>query len=110
MHREASVEAPVKRETEGTSRLDALAVLKEVLEVERESKPNLNVDGMISYALANPESEIVDSLGAVSVVCVLYGAYTADKLIPQHLLTHHNFTTLQGLRKVLNELDKRQAK
>ena len=91
-------------------RTDPLAVLREVLELERESKPELNVDEMLFFAVANPNTEIVDSLGAVSVVCVLYGAYTPKNLIPPHLLTHTNFSTLDGLGRVIKELDKREAK
>ncbi len=64
----------------------------------------------MTFAAANPDREIVDSLGAVSIVCVLYGAYTPKNLIPQRLLTHENFSTLNGLRKVVRELDKRQGR
>lgn len=87
--------------------VDPLEVLREVLELQCESDPGLNVEGMISYAVSHPEAEIVDSLGAVSVVCVVYDAYTPKDFIPHHLLTHYNFTTLDGLRKVLKELHER---
>jgi hypothetical protein len=99
-------EAPQTR----APRTDPLAVLREVLELERESKPDLKVDEMLFFAVANPNTEIVDSLGAVSVVCVLYGAYTPKNLIPPHLLTHANLSTLDGLRRVIKELDTREAK
>jgi hypothetical protein len=90
--------------------VDPLDVLRDVLELERESKPDLNIDEMMAYAEANPDREIVDSLGAVSVVCAVYHAYTPKDLIPQHLLTHDNLSTLDGLRRVIGELDKRQVK
>jgi len=100
---------PVKTAPEAAPTVDPLQVLREVLELERESRPTLDVKEMMAFAIANPDREIVDSLGAVSIVCVLYGAYTPDNLIPQILLTHENFSTLDGLRKVLRELDKRQG-
>jgi hypothetical protein len=101
---------PVEDARQVVRRTDPLAVLQEVLELERESKPDLKVDEMLLFAVANPKTEVVDSLGAVSVVCVLYGAYTPENLIPPHLLTHANFSTLDGLRRVTNELDKREAR
>ena len=110
MKAEQISQAPVKDAPQVVPKVDPLAVLREVLELERESKPDLNVDEMLLFAVANPYTEIVDSLGAVSVVCVLYGAYTPKNLIPPHLLTHANFSTLDGLRRVIKELDKREAK
>jgi hypothetical protein len=110
MKAELTSQAPMKDAPQVVAKVDPLAVLQEVLELERESKPDLNVDEMLLFAVANPNTEIVDSLGAVSVVCVLYGAYTPKNLIPQHLLTHGNFSTLDGLRRVLEELGKREAK
>jgi len=103
-------QAPVKDALQVVPGIDPLAVLREVLELERESKPDLNVDEMLLFAVANPNTEIVDSLGAVSVVCVLYGAYAPENLIPPHSLTHANFSTLDGLRRVMKGLDKREAK
>jgi hypothetical protein len=110
MKAEQISQSPVKDAPQVVPGIDPLAVLREVLELERESKPDLNVDEMLFFAVANPNTEIVDSLGAVSVVCVLYGAYTPKNLIPPHLLTHANFSTLDGLRRVIKELDKREAK
>ena len=110
MNGEQISEAPVEDALQVVPGTDPLAVLREVLQLERESKPDLNVDEVLFFAVANPNTEIVDSLGAVSVVCVLYGAYTPKNLIPPHLLTHANFSTLVGLRRVIKELDKREAK
>jgi hypothetical protein len=107
MKEEQISQPPVRDALQVAPGIDPLAVLQEVLELERESKPDLNVDEMLFFAMANPNTEIVDSLGAVSVVCVLYGAYTPKNLIPPHLLTHANFSTLDGLRRVIKELDKR---
>ena len=90
--------------------VDAEEVLRQVLRLTQESVPELDVDARMQAALAYPDSEVVDSLGAVSVVCMLYGAYSPQNLIPAHLLTHRNLTTLNGLKKVVSELDKRQAK
>jgi hypothetical protein len=86
---------------------DPLDVLREVLELQRESNPSLDVQEMLAHAVTHPNAEVVDSLGAVSVVCALYDAYSADNLIPQRLLTHENFTTLSGLTKVVRELDRK---
>ena len=91
------------------SPIDPLQVLREVLELQRESNPDLEVEDTMAYAIANPEAEVVDSLGAVSVVCVSFGTYTPENLIPQNLLTHRNFSTLNGLRSVVSELTKRQG-
>jgi hypothetical protein len=110
MRAEQISQAAVKDTPQAVPGTDPLAVLREVLELERESKPDLNVDEALVFAVANPNTEIVDSLGAVSVVCVLYGAYTPKNLIPPHLLTHANFSTLDGLRRVIKELEKREAK
>jgi hypothetical protein len=87
-----------------------LEVLRQVLELEREGNPTLDVRERIRYAIAHPDRQVVDSLGAASVVCVIYGAYSPEKLVPAHLLTHENFTTLNGLERVVAELRKRQAK
>ena len=94
----------------GTSKTDPLAILREVLELQRESNPTVDVEESLAFAMAKPDSEVVDSIGAVSIVCVTYGAYTPENLIPHQLLTHENFSTLSGLRRVLKELDKRQSK
>ncbi len=110
MKAECSSQVPVKDAPQVAPTNDPLEVLREVLELERESKLDLNVNEMLLFAVANPNTEIVDSLGAVSVVCVLYGAYTPKNLIPPYLLTHANFSTLDGLRRVMKELDKREAK
>lgn len=96
--------------TPKTSVVQPLEVLRQVLDLEREGKPSLDVQERMQYAVAHPDREVVDSLGAVSVVCMLYGAYSPEKLIPAHLLTHRNFTTLDGLERVITELSKRQAK
>src|SRR5208337_3698639 len=101
MKAEQISQVSVKDPLQPVPRTDPLAVLREVLELERESRPDLKVDEMLFFAVANPNTEIVDSLGAVSVVCVLYGAYTPKNLIPPHLLTHANFSTLDGLRRVI---------
>ena len=84
-------------------------VLRQVLDLEKEGKPTLDVAGKIQYALAHPDREVIDSLGAVSVVCMLYGAYSPDTLIPAKLLTHRNFSTLNGLKKVIEALNKKQG-
>lgn len=84
-------------------------VLRQVLDLEKESKPTLDVDGRIQYAVTHPDREVVDSLGAVSVVSMLYGAYSPETLIPAKLLTHRNFSTLRGLERVIDALDKRQG-
>jgi hypothetical protein len=89
--------------------VEPMEVLRQVLDLEREGKPTLDVQERMQYAVANPDREVVDSLGAVSVVCMLYGAYSPEKLIPANLLTHRNLTTLNGLRKVITELSKRQG-
>jgi len=86
--------------------VEAVDVLREVLQLQRESTPEIDVDDVLRYAVANPDKEVVDSLGAVSVVCLLYDAYSPDKLIPRRLLNHANFATLAGLRRVVTELDK----
>jgi hypothetical protein len=88
---------------------DPIQLLREVLELQSEGNPDLNVEDTMAYAIANPDGEVVDSLGAVSVVCAFFGTYTPTNLIPQELLTHRNFSTLNGLRAVLIELEKRQA-
>lgn len=110
MDAQAQTRAPIKSAPQAAPAVDPVEVLREVLNLERESSPALDVDETINFAIANPEREIVDSLGAVSVICVLYGAYTPKNLIPQRLLTHENFSTLDGLRKVVRELDKRQGR
>ncbi len=97
-------------ETGGISNHDPVAILRETLELQRESTPSLDVEELLEFAVANPNTEVVDSLGAVSVVCATYGAYTPDNLIPQRLLTHENFSTLSGLKRVIKELDKSQSK
>ena len=102
--------APIKTAPQATPTVNPLQVLRDVLELERESRPELDVEDMMAFAIKNPATEIVDSLGAVSIVCVLYGAYTPKNLIPQRLLTHANFSTLDGLRKVVGELDRRQGR
>lgn len=89
------------------TKVDPLTVLREVLELEQESNPTLDIEKTITFAIANPEAEVVDSLGAVQVVCVLFGAYYPDSLIPQRLLTHKNFSTLSGLTRVISELEKK---
>ena len=90
--------------------VDPLQVLRQVLELERECRPTLDIDQSIQQAVANPDQEIVDSIGAVSVVCLLYGGYSPDQLIPSHLLTHQNFSTLNGLKKVIQELNRGRGK
>ena len=90
----------------GFSSVDPMQVLREVLELQRESDPGLNIDAQLAFAEANPAQEVVDSLGAVSVVCALFRADTPETLIPQHLLTHANFSTLLGLQKVIHELER----
>jgi|SRR5208282_3713410 len=99
----------VKTPPRAVPRTDPLEVLREVLELTRESRPELDVEGTLAFAVANPTTEVVDSLGAVSIVCVLFGAYKPDSLIPQDLLTHENFSTLHGLRKVVTELERRRG-
>lgn len=91
------------------SALNPQEILRQVLDLTREGIPTLDVDERMQYAIAHPNSEVVDSLGAVSVVCMLYGAYSPENLIPAHLLTHRNFTTLDGLRRVITELNKKQV-
>jgi hypothetical protein len=76
--------------------------------LQSESNPELDVENAITFATRNPNSEVVDSLGAVSVICMIYGTITPDKLIPQALLTHENLSTLNGLRKVVKALDARR--
>ena len=110
MKAQSFTQAPIKATPGDAPPVDPLDVLREVLELERESRPELDVEDVVAFAIANPATEIVDSLGAVSIVCVLYGAYTPENLIPQGLLTHENFSTLDGLRKVVRELDRRQSK
>ena len=110
METEQLTQVPIKVASEMVPSVDPLEVLREVLKLERESKPHLDVEETVRFAVANPNDEIVDSLGAVSVVCVLYGAYTPKNLIPQHLLNHQNFSTLGGLRRVVTELNRRQGK
>lgn len=83
---------------------DAVQVLREVLELQKESDPTLDIDAEIVFALANPTADIVDSLGAVSVVCAIFGADRPETLIPNHLLTHRNFSTLSGLQQVIREM------
>jgi hypothetical protein len=90
--------------------VDAEKVLRQVFQLMQESTPELDIDARMRAALANPESEVVDSLGAVSVVCMLYGAYSPENLIPADLLTHRNLTTLNGLKNLVAELNKKQAK
>jgi hydrogenase maturation factor HypE len=97
----AEVESPV-----GFSSVNPMQVLKEVLELQRESDPGLDIDALLVFAEANPTEEVVDSLGAVSVVCALFGAYTPETLIPHHLLTHANFSTFHGLQQVIHELER----
>ena len=104
------MEAPTKTAPPAAPTLDPIRVLREVLELERESRPELDVEATMTFATTNPATEIVDSLGAVSVVCMLHGAYTPKNLIPQRLLTHENFSTLDGLRKVVIELNRRQGR
>lgn len=87
---------------------DPQDILRRVLELTRESVRTLDVDERMQYALAHPDREVVDSLGAVSVVCMVYEAYSPENLIPANLLTHRNLTTLDGLTKVIAELNKRQ--
>lgn len=89
--------------------VDAVEVLRQVLALTCESDPTLDVKARLDAAIAHPDSEVVDSLGAVSVVCMLYDAYSPENLIPANLLTHRNFTTLGGLRKVIAELNKRKG-
>jgi len=110
MKAESFTQAPIKTTPGVAPPVDPLKVLREVLELQRESRPELDVEDMLAFAIANPATEIVDSLGAVSVVCVVYGAYTPENLIPQRLLTHENFSTLDGLRKVVRELDRGQGR
>jgi hypothetical protein len=86
--------------------VDAVQVLREVLELQRESEPTLDVNAEIAFALANPAVDIVDSLGAVSVVCAMFGADTPETLIPCQLLTHRNFSTLSGLQRVIREMER----
>jgi hypothetical protein len=95
----------IKAPSSAPPSVDPLQVLRQVLELERECRPTLDIDQSIQQAVANPDQEIVDSIGAVSVVCVLYGGYSPDQLIPSHLLTHQNFSTLKGLKKVIKELN-----
>ena len=90
--------------------VDAEEVLRQVLHLTQESTPELDVNARMQAAIIDPDSEVVDSLGAVSVVCMLYGAYSPENLIPADLLTHRNLTTLNGLKKVVAELNKKQAK
>jgi hypothetical protein len=103
-------QTPTKTLPHVVPKIDPLGVLREVLDLARESRPELDVEGTLAFAVANPTTEVVDSLGAVSIVCVLFGAYEPDHLIPPSLLSHENFSTLNGLRKVVRELEKRQRK
>ena len=89
--------------------VDAVEVLRQVLALTCESDPTVDFNARLEAAIAHPDSEVVDSLGAVSVVCMLYDAYSPENLIPANLLTHRNFTTLGGLRKVVAELNKRKG-
>ena len=108
MKAEQLMETTTKTAPPTVPSLDPLRVLREVLDLARESRPELDVESTVAFAITNPATEIVDSIGAVSVVCMLYGAYTPENLIPQRLLTHENFSTLDGLRKVVIELNRRQ--
>lgn len=103
-------QTPIKTPPQAVPTVDPIQVLREVLELERESKPELDVEDIVAFAIANPTTEVLDSLGAVTVVCVHYGAYTPDNLIPHELLTHENLSTLNGLRKVVKELEKRRGR
>lgn len=103
-------QTPIKTVPQAVPNIDPLEVLREVLELAREGRPELDVEEIRAFAIANPTTEVVDSLGAVSIVCVLFGAYEPEHLIPPNLLTHENFSTLNGLRKVVRELEKRQGK
>jgi hypothetical protein len=107
----ASKSTPAANSDVGQSvAVDAQEVLLQVLQLTQESMPGLDVDAQMRDAIAHPDTEVVDSLGAVSIVCMLYGAYSPENLIPAHLLTHRNLTTLNGLKKVITELNKRQVK
>src|SRR5208283_5745534 len=101
-------QTPIKTLPQPAPKIDPVGVLREALELVREGTPELDVEGMLAFAVANPTTEVVDSLGAVSIVCVLFGAYKPENLIPRDLLTHENFSTLQGLRKVVTELERRR--
>lgn len=103
-------QTPTKTPPQVMPKIEPLEVLREVLDLARESRPELDVEGTMTFAVANPTAEVVDSLGAVTIVCVLFGAYEPGCLIPPNLLTHENFSTLNGLRKVVRELEKRQGK
>lgn len=105
----ATQDSQLRVAPKGMRKVDPLDILREALEVARESKPELNVDELIQFAIANPETEIVDSLGAVSIVCGQFGCYDPENLIPQRLLTHKNLSTLHGLTKVVEELNRRQG-
>jgi len=85
-----------------------LGIIREILELQKEGTPDLDVEDMLRYATENPDKEVVDSIGAVSVLCVLYGAQTPESFIPAHLLTHKNLSTLEGLKKVVTELGHRK--
>jgi anion-transporting ArsA/GET3 family ATPase len=89
--------------------VDPLQALRQVLELQRESDPALDVEERLRCAVADPDQEIVDSLGAVSVICILYGGYSPDSLIPAKLLAHKNLTTLGGLTEVIRELNRTRA-
>jgi hypothetical protein len=94
----------------GFVNVDPMQVLQEVLELQRESDPGLDIDAQIAFALSNPSVEVVDSLGAVAVICALFGAYKPETLIPKHLLTHSNFSTFHGLQEVIHELERTRSR
>lgn len=87
--------------------VNALQVLREVLSLEEESNPDIDVEDTIRDAIANPEAEVIDSFGAVSVLCILYSAYTPERFIPDDLLTHQNLTTLAGVARIVARLNQR---
>ena len=48
-------QTPIKTQPQAVPRIDPLEVLHEVLELARESNPELDVEGMVAFAVANPD-------------------------------------------------------
>jgi acyl carrier protein len=86
----------------------AIEILREALEQQSLCDPALDVDSMISFAIAHPDESIVDSFAAVEVLCSLDEVF--GSAIPRELLNHDSLTTLQGLRNCVKVLEGRPPK
>ena len=92
-----------------TSPLDrALALLREALEQQRLCDSSLDVEGLIAFAVAHPDQEVVDSFASAEVMSAMDEVF--GTALPKEILNHRSLSTLSGLQRSIAVLEARNRK